>query len=127
MADTDPAGRNGAGRGQHATFDLERFSWDAPDSLSLSGTFAGLGEIPDGEPVLVVRAADRELRLPAVAETVSGPPEDGQRWQARFAWQEAPVAFDAVTLALGEDLTVELPEPGASRPRFRRRSFEVRR
>jgi hypothetical protein len=127
MADGNFAGRATATRTQPATFDLDRFSWDAPDALGVAGTFAGLGELPHAEPVLVVRSADRELRLPAVADTVSGPPADGQPWRARFAWQEAPVAFDAVTLALGEDVTVELPEPGASRPRFRRKTLEVRR
>jgi hypothetical protein len=117
----------GGTRTQRATFELERFSWDAPDCLGVSGTFTGLGDAPEGEPVLLVCSGDRKLRLPAVAETLSGPPADGHPWQARFAWQEAPVAFDAVTLVLGEEVTIELPEPGATRRRFRRRTLEVRR
>src|SRR5690349_20356 len=116
-ADSTSAGRQGATRGQRATFDLERFSWGTPDRLEVSGTFAGIGDAPAGEPVLVVRAADREVRLPAVAETVTGPPADGRPWQAHFAWQEAPFAFETATLAVGEDMAIDLPEPGASRPR----------
>jgi hypothetical protein len=126
MSDADTGRRPGGALAQQASFHLERFFWDAPDRLGVSGTFAGLGEAPSGEPVLVARAGDRELRLPAVADTMSGPPEDGP-WQAQFAWQEAPVAFEAITLALGDELAVELPEPAASRPRFRRRMLEVRR
>jgi hypothetical protein len=125
--DSDPAGRTSATREDGATFDLERFSWEGPGCLGVSGTFAGLGETADEVPVLVVRSADRELRLPAVADTLSGPPEDGRPWQASFAWQEPPIAFDAATLALGEDLMIDLPDPGTSRPRFRHRMLAVRR
>src|SRR5690348_7919638 len=103
-ADSTSAGRHGATGAKRATFALERFSWVTPDRLELSGTFAGIGEAPGGEPVVVVRAADREVRLPAVAETVSGAPEDGRPWQAHFAWQEVPVAFESATLAFGDEM-----------------------
>jgi hypothetical protein len=125
-AQSGSAERDGATPAQRATFDLERFTLGAPDRVELSGTFSGLGEATGGQPVLVVRADDREVRLPAVAETVSGPPADGRPWQAHFAWQEAPVAFDTAMLALGDNIAVDLPELGATRPRFRRRILEVR-
>ena len=51
-------------------------------------------------------------RLPAVPDSLDGPPADGQVWQAQFAWQEPPVAFDGAELQLGAELIVELPEPG---------------
>jgi hypothetical protein len=109
-----------------ATFELERFVWGAPDRLELSGTFAGVGDAPAGAPVLVVRGNDDTHRLPAVPESVSGPPADGRRWLAAFAWLQAPVAFDAAVLEFG-DFTVELPEPGARRQLFRHQVLEVRR
>jgi hypothetical protein len=109
-----------------ATFELERFVWGAPDRLEVCGTFAGVGDAPAGSPVLVVRGNGDMHRLPAVPDSVSGPPADGRRWLAAFAWLEAPVAFDAAVLEFG-DLMVELPEPGARRQLFRHQVLEVRR
>jgi hypothetical protein len=121
------SGSRSATQERQPTFDLERFSWDAPDCLVVRGTFAGLGDTPSAAPTLVVRGADREVRLPAAAETVSTPPEDGQPWQARFVWEEPPIAFKAATLALGGDVAVELPELGANRGKFPRQTLPVRR
>ena len=115
------------GNQRAATFELERFVWGAPDRLEISGTFAGVGDPPAGSPVLVVRGNGDVHRLPAVLDSVSGPPADGHRWLAAFAWQEAPVAFDAAVLEFGDDFAVELPEPGARRQLFRHQVLEVRR
>src|SRR5918999_2061009 len=114
------------GQQRAGTFELERFVWGAPDRLEISGTFAGVGDPPAGSPLLVVRGNGDTHRLPAVLDSVSGPPADGHRWLAAFAWLEAPVAFDAAVLELG-DLVVELPEPGARRQLFRHQVLEVRR
>src|SRR4051794_14042963 len=110
-----------------ATFALERFSWDAPDCLVVRGTFAGLGDPGAAEPTLVVHGGDREVRLRAAAEARSAPPEDGRPWQARFVWREPPIAFRAATLAIGEDVAVELPELGANGRESRRQTLPVRR
>ncbi len=111
-----------------ATFELRQFAWLTPDRLGVSGTFGGLQKPADGAPVLVIRAGDRVLRLPAVADSLGGPPEAGRVWQAAFEWQDAPVAFEAAELEIGAGLVVDLPEPEpeAKRRRSRRRVLEVR-
>jgi FtsZ-binding cell division protein ZapB len=109
------------------TFELKRFAWGTPDRLEVSGTFGGLPEVrADASPVLVLKAGESVYRLPAVPDSVDGPPQDGRIWQAEFAWQEAPVAFDLAQLQLGSDLAVELPEPGARKRVGRPRMLEAR-
>ena len=97
---------------ERTTFALERFAWEAPDRLEVSGWFSGL---PDDArptaPVLVVRGTDGTRRLPAVSKGASRPPEEGRRWQAAFAWQEPPAPFDVAELELGAGIVVALPEP----------------
>jgi hypothetical protein len=109
------------------TFELKRFAWATPDRLEVSGTFGGLQDAtPAAAPVLVVRAGDRVHRLPAVPDSLNGPPAEGRVWQAHFAWQDAPVAFDVAELHLGANLVVELPEPSAKRRLLRAQVLEVR-
>ena len=113
------------------TFALKRFAWETPDRLVVSGVFGDLPDLPDpatlGSPVLVVRAGEGVHDLPAVAESVAGPPQDGKVWQAQFSWQDAPVAFAEAELRLGADLTVLLPEPSEKRRLNRARNMlEVR-
>jgi hypothetical protein len=109
------------------TFELKRFAWATPDRLELSGTFGGLPATPaSASPVLVVRAGESVHRLPSVPDSLHGPPEPGRVWQAQFAWQDAPVAFDVAELQLGADLVVALPEPSAKRRLGRARMLEVR-
>jgi DNA repair exonuclease SbcCD ATPase subunit len=108
------------------TFELRRFVWGTPDRLLVSGSFEGRRDRPDDAPaVLVVKAGETMHRLPAVPETVDGPPENGRVWQAQFAWQDPPVAFGAAELQLGH-LVVELPEASARRRRERPRLLPVR-
>jgi hypothetical protein len=109
------------------TFELRRFVWGTPDRLLVSGSFEGLHDTPaDAAAVLIVKAGDAVHRLPAVPDTVDGPPENGRIWQAQFAWQDPPVAFGAAELQLGH-LVVELPEVSARRRRERPRLLPVRR
>jgi hypothetical protein len=109
------------------TFELRRFVWGTPDRLLISGSFEGLRETPaDAAAILIVKAGETVHRLPAVPDTVDGPPENGRIWQAQFAWQDPPVAFGAAELQLG-DLVVELPEASARRRRDRPRLLPVRR
>ena len=92
------------------TFELERFVWSSPDRLEIDGRFVGLDTAPRGEPVLVLHGTERVHRLPAA--TNGADHADGE-WHAEFTWQEAPTAFGAVELELGDELVVELPEPGS--------------
>jgi len=106
------------------TFELKRFDWLTPDQLGVTGTFRGLGETPtEASPVLVLHEGESVHRLPAISDGPDAPPEDGQVWEAAFAWQDAPVAFDVAELELGDALVVELPDPGAKQ---RRLVLEVR-
>jgi hypothetical protein len=95
------------------TFVIERFGWGAPDRLEVAGIFTGLAIEPRGAAILTVEGEDGAHRLPAV-DGEAGPPADGARWAAEFAWLEAPVAFDRARLELGTSLAVELPAPGAA-------------
>jgi hypothetical protein len=115
--------RQDSGTAPAGSFQLERFEWVAPDRLVLAGGFDGVAPTAQGA-TLVVHGAEGEQRLPAAsAEGV----EPGGHWEAEFAWREPPVAFQTATLELDDGLQVELPAPGAKRPRFRQRAFEVRR
>jgi hypothetical protein len=62
--------------------------------------------------VLVLAGATGIHRLIAAPGDVSGVPANGQPWVAAFVWHDAPAAFDAAVLELGEDLAVDLPAPG---------------
>jgi hypothetical protein len=93
------------------TFELERFVWAAPDRLELAGTFDGLADTPAGAPVLVLTGPSGTYRLTATPGEFSGVPENGKSWVAAFVWHEAPAAFDAAALELGEDLAIDLPAP----------------
>jgi hypothetical protein len=106
------------------TFELDRFTWAAPDRLELAGRFAGIGETP-GDAILVVRGLDWVQRLPAVPGTEA--PDEHGRWRAAFAWLEAPAAFDGATLELGDELSVDLPAPRSRRRPFHHELLEVRR
>jgi hypothetical protein len=110
---------------QSPTFELARFTWGAPDRLELSGRFRGLPEGPTGLPELLISGAEGEHRLPVLPNSLSGPLVNGRPWEAVFAWQEPPVAFDAARLTFGGDLVVELPSPDARRSR--RRTLTVSR
>jgi hypothetical protein len=93
------------------SFVVERFGWGAPDRLEVVGTFTGLTEDTSGGAVLTVVGDDGPHRLPAIG-AAEDQPADGSRWEAEFAWLEAPVAFDHARLELGTSLAVELPAPG---------------
>jgi chromosome segregation ATPase len=110
---------------QRPIFELARFAWGAPDRLELSGTFVGVPDVPADAPTLVISGADGVHRLPVVPESLSGPPEDGRRWEAVFAWQEPPVAFEVAELQFGDDMVIELPEPDGRRTRSHRKTLSV--
>jgi hypothetical protein len=103
------------------SFELKGFNWAAPDRLDVSGVFDGLGARSTGDPTLVVNGAGGAHRLPAVAGSVSGPPTDSAPWEAAFAWQEVPVAFEEASLEFEGGVRVELPQPGPRRTLLRHR------
>jgi hypothetical protein len=109
------------------TFELARFAWGAPDRLELSGRFVGLADGPAEIPELVISGANGVHRLPVVSDSLSGALEDGRWWDAVFAWQEPPVAFDLAELRFGSDMVVELPTPDARRSRSKRQTLAVSR
>ena len=112
---------------QGPIFELAGFAWGAPDRLELSGTFVGVPDVPADAPTLVISGVDGVHRLPVVPESFSGPPEDGRRWEAVFAWQEPPVAFEVAELQFGDDMVIELPEPDGRRTRSHRKTLSVTR
>lgn len=89
-------------------FDLERFEWNAPDRLEVSGQFHGLQE-PPSEPVLVVNGDGTPHRLQAAPDSA---PTDGGQWRAEFVWDGVPVGVDSAVLELGPDIVFNLPPPG---------------
>jgi hypothetical protein len=108
------------------TFALERFAWEAPDRLEVSGWLSRPLAEPADEPTLVVHCGDGAQRLEAVPDSYSWPPEDGPCWHAVFAWQNAPRPFDRAELDLGEDAIVELPEPSDERTELGDRMLPLR-
>src|SRR3954453_20893879 len=101
MSAADDARRRSAtAPGAAPTFSLEHFGWGAPDRLELAGVFSGIGGEAAGDPLLAVQGPDATHRLPAIPRPDAGPPDDGGRWTAAFAWQEAPVAFDRARLEI---------------------------
>ena len=107
------------------TFELKRFVWATPDRLEIEGRFAGLSVEAVNRPVLVLRGDEQTHRLPAI--NGDAPSGDGGDWHAAFAWLEAPTAFDAAELELGDDLLVELPEPLLNGDDSERGVLDVRR
>jgi hypothetical protein len=100
-----------------AAFALERFAWEGPDRLALSGWFSGLAPGADAAPVLVLHGSQRVRRLSVDADGADRSLADGRRWSATFAWDDPPEAFDAAELELAAGLVVPLPEPSPqSRP-----------
>jgi hypothetical protein len=91
-------------------FDLDRFEWNAPDRLEVSGQFHGLEE-PAAEPILIVHGGGVPHRLHPEADSV---PTDGGPWRAEFVWDGVPVGVESAVLELGPDISIELPPPGAA-------------
>jgi hypothetical protein len=97
---------------EQSSFALERFAWDGPDRLGVSGWFSGLpADARPTDPVLVLRGTGGTHRLLAVPTDAAAPLESGRRWEAAFAWQEPPAPFDVAELQLGGGIVVELPDP----------------
>ena len=95
--------------GGDVVLELARFAWGAPDRLEVAGTFTGLDAEGAAPAVLILSGAGRTHRLLAAGD---GAPEDGRPWRAAFVWEDAPEAFETAVLQVGDELAVDLPEPG---------------
>jgi hypothetical protein len=102
-------------------FALERFAWEGPDRLALSGWFSGPAPGPAASPVLVLHGNECARRLSVDPYGEESLPADGGHWSVTFAWDEPPEAFDAAELELN-GLVVPLPGPS---PQSRARGEQV--
>ena len=97
------------------TFEVERFEWAADDRLELEGRWFGLRGRRFIRPMLDVAVDGEPRRLLALMEHKPWAALDGEEWHAAFAWTGDRRDIEA-QLAVGGDLTFELPRPGASGP-----------
>lgn len=92
-------------------FEVERFEWTADDRLELTGRWFGLRGQRFLRPTLEIEVGGRHHRLLALMEHKPWAADNGRHWVAAFGWQDEPVHVTAAELAVGPDLTVDLPRP----------------
>ncbi len=97
------------------TFEVERFEWAADDRLELEGRWFGLRGRRFIRPTLDVQVDGTSRRLLALMEHKPWAALDGEDWLAAFAW-EGDRGDVAAELAVGSDMTFELPKPGGGPP-----------
>ena len=97
------------------TFEVERFEWADDDRLELEGRWFGLRGTRFIRPTLEVEVDGEPRRLLALMEHKPWAAEEGEDWLAAFAW-EGERGEIAAELAVGSDLTFELPRPGGGKP-----------
>jgi hypothetical protein len=112
-------------------FEVERFEWAADDRLELEGRWFGLRGRRFIRPMLDVEVDGEQRRLLALMEHKPWAALDGEDWLAAFAWDGDHAEIEA-QLAVGSDLTFELPQPGgagraAPKPRKRTAAPRTRR
>src|SRR3954451_7883050 len=121
------ANEDGGASAEDERFQLERFTWRAPDRVAVSGRFVGVLDLPSVAPELVVRADGVEQRIPAIPGSAKGAFGDGDGWQVDFQWREPPIAFDTAILTFGQQLSVALPQPSARWSWLRSKALPVER
>ncbi len=104
-----------AGTTTRVTFEVERFGWVADDRIELAGRWFGLRGHRFLRPTLDVEVDGHHRRLLALLEHKPWAADDGDEWVAAFNWQGEPVHLPGAELAVGPDLTVELPAPAGGR------------
>jgi hypothetical protein len=110
-------------------FEVERFEWAADDRLELEGRWFGLRGRRFIRPTLDVDVDGEQRRLLALMEHKPWAALDGEAWLAAFAW-DGDHAEIAAQLAVGSDLSFELPQPagaGRAAPKQRKRAAAPRR
>lgn len=93
-------------------FELEAFTWSAPDELHVAGRFIGINPATQDVPELVVHGSGETHVLAPLPDGERWPPGDGAPWRATFGWDEPPTPIDAAELRIGE-LVLALPQPGS--------------
>jgi hypothetical protein len=96
------------------SFEVDRFEWAADDRLELEGRWFGLRGRRFIRPTLDVEVDGEPRRLLALMEHKPWQALDGEDWIAAFAW-EGERGDVAAGLAVGPDLTIELPKPKGGR------------
>ena len=102
--------------GPSVTFAVERFGWVGDDRLEIAGRWFGLRGHRFLRPTLDVEVHDGHRRLLALLEHKPWAADDGEEWVAAFGWEGQPLELFAAELAVGPDLTVELPSPQGGPP-----------
>jgi hypothetical protein len=104
-----------AGATTRVTFEVERFGWVADDRLEVAGRWFGLRGHRFLRPTLDIEVDGHHRRLLALLEHKPWAADDGDEWVAAFSWQGEPVHIPGAELAVGPDLTIELPGPAGGR------------
>jgi hypothetical protein len=104
-----------AGATTRVTFEVERFGWVADDRLEVAGRWFGLRGHRFLRPTLDIEVDGHHRRLLALLEHKPWAVDDGDEWVAAFSWQGEPVHIPGAELAVGPDLTIELPAPAGGR------------
>jgi len=101
---------------REVAFELERFRWQEPGRLEVSGRWSGLEGRRLGRPVLTLVTGDGRRRVTAMpgGQLV---PSDGAEWRASFAYDGDPEAVTGAELEIGRRLVVDLPRPRRRRGR----------
>ena len=97
------------------TFEVDRFEWADDDRLELEGRWFGLRGRRFIRPTLDVEVDGESRRLLALMEHKPWAPAEGEEWLVAFAW-EGDRGDIAAELAVGSDLTFELPRPNGGPP-----------
>ena len=96
------------------SFEVERFEWTAADRLELAGRWFDVRGRRFLRPTLDVEVDGSTRRLLATLEHKPWASEEGEVWQAAFAWEGEVVDIDAAQLTVGPDLAVELGPPATA-------------
>ncbi|HZC15062.1 MAG TPA: hypothetical protein VE270_13680, partial [Thermoleophilaceae bacterium] len=105
-----------AGATTRVTFEVERFGWVGDDRLEVAGRWFGLRGHRFLRPTLDIEVDGHHRRLLALLEHKPWAADDGEDWVAAFGWQGEPVKVPGAELAVGPDLSIELPAPAGGRP-----------
>ena len=107
------------------TFEVERFEFEPPDRLVVTGQWFGVRGRRFVRPTLSVIGVTGVRPLLALLEHKPWAPLEGEWWVAAFPWDGGPLELEGAELAVAPDIAVTLPPPenlsaAPERPRFAR-------